>query len=78
VVPRSAAACSTCRLLPGGGSGHRWYEGHQASREDEIHATIAGLIAFAFAVPLHQRYQMTVRNRAMRAPTADAAGPDAD
>jgi hypothetical protein len=45
-------------------------------------ATIAGVIAFAFAVPLHQRYQMTVRNRAMRASTADANGssiaPEAD
>ena len=45
-------------------------------------ATIAGVIAFAFAVLLHQWYQVTVRNRAMRAPTADAKGlsptPDAD
>ena len=37
-------------------------------------ATIAGLIAFAMAVPVHQRYQVTQRNRAMAASTADAAG----
>ena len=37
-------------------------------------ATIAGVIAFAVAVPAHERYQMTVRNRAMRASTAEFAG----
>jgi hypothetical protein len=37
-------------------------------------ATIAGLVAFAAAVPAHQRYQTTQRERAMRTSAAGATG----
>jgi hypothetical protein len=45
-------------------------------------ATIAGLVAFAAAVPAHQRYQTTQRERAVSGPVADVSSsaevPDAD
>jgi hypothetical protein len=45
-------------------------------------ATIAGLVAFVAAVPAHQRYQATQRERAVSVPVAAASGsfeaPDAD
>jgi hypothetical protein len=36
-------------------------------------ATIAGLVAFAAAVPAHQRYQTTQRERAVSGPVADVS-----